>query len=105
MEQFGNNLGDDYFLANYQQLTEYWKKLDKESPRFKLVDIGTTEEGRTQYMAILTSPENHKRLDRYKETSAKLARGRYLDRWRPACQRSSLRSGADGDRLAARQPQ
>ena len=27
MEQFGHNIGDDYFLATYTQLTEYWKKL------------------------------------------------------------------------------
>ena len=24
-EQFGHDLGEDYFLANYKQLTEYWK--------------------------------------------------------------------------------
>ena len=26
-EQFGFNLGDDYQLTNYTQLTDYWKKL------------------------------------------------------------------------------
>ena len=30
-EQFGLNIGDDYCLANYTQLTDYWKKLDGES--------------------------------------------------------------------------
>ncbi len=35
-EQFGFNLGDDYQLANYTQLTEYWKKLDAESDRMTL---------------------------------------------------------------------
>ena len=29
---FGHNVGDDYFLANYTQLTEYWKKLDQKDP-------------------------------------------------------------------------
>ena len=33
MAEWGHNIGDDYFLANYQQLTAYWKKLEKESPR------------------------------------------------------------------------
>jgi hypothetical protein len=72
-EQFGNNIGDDYFLANYTQLTAYWQKLAKESNRAKLVSIGKTAEGREQWMMILTSPENHKRLDRYKEIARKLA--------------------------------
>ena len=27
-EQFGHEIGDDYVLPNYTQLTEYWKKLD-----------------------------------------------------------------------------
>jgi Zinc carboxypeptidase len=72
-EQFGFEIGDDYQLANYKQLTDYWKKLDEESDRMTLVDIGQTEEGRAQYMAIITSPENHKRLARYKEIARKLA--------------------------------
>src|SRR6267143_2033397 len=29
--QYGFNLGDDYQLANYVQLTEYWKKLAQQS--------------------------------------------------------------------------
>jgi len=72
-EQFGFSLGDDYQLANYKQLVEYWKKLDQESDRMSLVDIGKTAEGRTQYMAIITSPENHKKLARYKEIASRLA--------------------------------
>ncbi len=71
--QFGFNLGDDYQLTNYAQLTQYWKKLEKESDRLKLVEIGTTAEGRPMLMAIITSPENHKKLNRYKEISRRLA--------------------------------
>ena len=69
----GFNMGDDYMLANYDQIETYLKKLSTESDRMKLVDIGLTEEGRHQYMVIVTSPENLKKLDRYKEISAKLA--------------------------------
>jgi hypothetical protein len=72
-EHFGFNIGDDYMLANYRQLTGYWKKLASESDRMKLVEIGKTEEGRPQWMAILTSPDNHKRLDRYQEIARRLA--------------------------------
>jgi hypothetical protein len=72
-EALGFNLGDDYQVANYTQLEAYWKKLATESDRMKLVSIGKTEEGRDQYMAIFSSPENMKRLDHYKEISARLA--------------------------------
>ena len=39
----------------------------------KLVDIGPTAEGRHQYMAVITSAENQKKLDHYKDISRRLA--------------------------------
>jgi uncharacterized membrane protein YgcG len=73
MAEWSRNIGDDYFLANYQQLVAYWKKLEKESPRIRVVDIGKTSEGRTMVMAIITSPANHKNLARYKSIASRLA--------------------------------
>jgi hypothetical protein len=75
---FGFNIGDDYQLANYTQYEAYIKKLDAESDRMKLVEIGKSAEGRTMYLGIITSPENHKKLDRYKEIAAKLAKAEGL---------------------------
>lgn len=72
-EALGFNLGDDYQMANYTQLEAYWKKLAAESDRMKLVDIGKTEEGRPQYMAIITSAENQKNLAKYKSIVKRLA--------------------------------
>lgn len=72
-DQFGFNIGDDYNLANYTQYEAYIKKLDQESDRMKVVEMGKSAEGRTMYLAIITSPENHKKLDRYKEISRRLA--------------------------------
>ena len=46
VSQFGRAMGDDYFLANYTQLVDYWKKLDRESDRLTLEEIGKTAEGR-----------------------------------------------------------
>lgn len=77
--EFGFHLGDDYCLANYQQLTAYWKKLEKESDRMRLVDIGATAEGRRQLMAIVTSPANHRKLERYRSISTHLARVEGID--------------------------
>jgi hypothetical protein len=76
--QFGFDIGDDYVLANYTQIEAYWKKLDAESDRMSLVDIGRSEEGRTQWMAIVSAPENIRALDRYKDISRRLARAETL---------------------------
>jgi len=70
-EHFGFDIGDDYKLANYTQTEAYFKKLAA-SPRAKYVDIGLTEQGRHQFMLIISSPENMKKLDFYKNISAKL---------------------------------
>ena len=73
-QQWGAGVGDDYFLATYSQLEQYWQTLDRESDRMSLVDIGRTEEGRSQWMAIITAPENFTRLARYQEIAQRLAR-------------------------------
>jgi hypothetical protein len=70
---FGFNLGDDYCLANYEQYAAYLARLEKESDRVKVVNTGDTAEKRPQLMAIVTSPANHKKLDRYREIARKLA--------------------------------
>ncbi|HEY0242070.1 MAG TPA: M14 metallopeptidase family protein [Gemmatimonadaceae bacterium] len=74
LQEFGHNIGDDYFLANYQQLLKYWEKLDRQSDRLRVVRIGTSAEGRPMVMAIITAPENFRKLERYREISARLAR-------------------------------
>src|SRR5205085_11049455 len=71
-EALGFNVGDDYQVANYTQLTAWWKKLAAESDRMRLVDMGPTAEGRRQYMAVISSPENLKKLERYKEIARRL---------------------------------
>ncbi|MBL9188663.1 MAG: hypothetical protein JNK23_14370 [Opitutaceae bacterium] len=73
-EHFGFAIGDDYHLATYTQTEAYFKKLAAESDRVRLVDMGRTEEGRTQWMLVISAPENIKALARHKETAQKLAR-------------------------------
>ena len=73
-EEFGHEIGEDYFLANYQQLLRYWEKLDRQSNRLRVVRIGTTSEGRPMVMAIITAPENFSKLGRYQEIARRLAR-------------------------------
>jgi hypothetical protein len=78
-QQFGHEIGADYQLPDYTRLVAWWQKLATESDRMKLVDIGRTAEGRTQYMAIVSSPANLRNLDHYREIGARLARARGVD--------------------------
>ncbi|MDG2533840.1 M14 family zinc carboxypeptidase [Sphingomonas sp. HITSZ_GF] len=73
---FKQPVGSDYFLANYSEYEAYLKRLASESDRMKLVDIGKTAEGRTQWVAIVSSPANLARLEEYRTIAEKLARGR-----------------------------
>ncbi len=120
-EALGFNLGDDYQVANYTQLEAYWKKLASESDRMKLVDIGPTAEGRRQYMAIITSPENMKQPRSLQGHLAPAGAGRGahgrpgpragprgqsggVDRWRAARQRDGGLAAAHGDGLPDGEP-
>ena len=68
----GHNIGDDYFLPTYDQFIAYWKKIDGESNRMQVMEIGKTGEGRPHLAAIITAPENFAKLARYKEISQRL---------------------------------
>ncbi len=74
----GHDIGEDYFLASYRQLADYWKILAAKSPRVKMVSIGTTSEGRPQYMMIVSSPRNLKNLDKYQTIARRLAQAKGL---------------------------
>ena len=73
-EFFGHEIGADYMLFNYEQLHEYFVRLANQSDRMRLDTIGFTEEGRPHIQAVITSPENHRNIDRYQEISRRLAK-------------------------------
>jgi Zinc carboxypeptidase len=75
---FGHQIGADYVLPNYTKFTEYVRLLDTESDRMVVQSIGKTAEGRDQLMAIISAPENFKKLDRYRDIARQLARAEGL---------------------------
>ena len=77
-EQFGFNVGEDYVLVNYTQYEAYLKKLGQESARMKVLPIGKSSEGRTMYAGIISSPDNLKKLDRYKQIASRMSRAEGL---------------------------
>jgi hypothetical protein len=72
----GHRPGDDFYLANYDESREYFRKLATSSNRIKLITVGKTTRGLDWEIAIISSPENLANLDKYKDISRKLADGR-----------------------------
>ncbi len=77
-QHLGFTIGDDYQLATYTQLADYWAYLAGASDRMRLVEIGKSAEGRPQLMAIISSPANLDRLDHYRDIATRLARAEGL---------------------------
>jgi hypothetical protein len=74
----GHKPGDDFYLANYDESREYFRKLAASSNRIKLINVGKTTRGLDWEVAIISSPENLAALDKYKDIEKKLADGRGL---------------------------
>lgn len=71
---FGFSIGDNYKLATFTQTESYLKKIAAVSKKMKLVAIGKTEEGRNQYMVIVSDQSNLAKLEKYKSISQRMAR-------------------------------
>ncbi|MBX7171653.1 MAG: hypothetical protein K1X72_11905 [Pyrinomonadaceae bacterium] len=70
--------GDDKKLASWEQIVDYFKKLDAASDRVKFEEIGKTTMGRPFVYATISAPENLKNLEKYKQINAKLADPRLI---------------------------
>ena len=78
-EFLGFTPGEDRKLADWTQLTEYYKKLTDGARRIRWVDMGESTEGRPFYYFTVSSPENLANLEEYKKVQARLADPRGLD--------------------------
>jgi hypothetical protein len=70
--------GDDRKLASWNQVLEYFQKLDAASDRVKFETIGKTTMDKPFVFAAISAPENLKRLEYYKGIQAKLADPRLI---------------------------
>jgi hypothetical protein len=70
---FGFKPGADYKLATYEQSINYFKKLAAASKYIKLMEAGKTTQGRTVYFALISTPANLAKIDRYREINQRLA--------------------------------
>jgi hypothetical protein len=70
---FGFRPGADYKLATYDQSLDYFRRVAAATRHVKLVEAGTTTQGRPMFFALVSSPENLSRIDRYREIARRLA--------------------------------
>jgi len=64
--------------ASYDQIVTCLKAIAQSSDLVRLTEFGKTHEGRNLYYLIITSKDNHKRLEQIKADNAKLADPRKL---------------------------
>ena len=70
--------GDDRKLASWNQIVEYFERLDQSSDRVKFETLGRTSMNKPFVMATISSPANLAKLDEYKQIQAQLADPRKL---------------------------
>ncbi len=69
---FGHQLGADRKLARWDKIVEYYRLLQRESDRMKVIDLGPSTEGHPYLLAIITSAANHANLERIREVNLEI---------------------------------
>jgi hypothetical protein len=67
---------DDRTIADWNQIVDYFNKLDKGSDRVLVKEIGRSTQDRPLIVAFISSGSNIKNLEKYRQISAKLANPR-----------------------------
>ena len=70
--------GDDRKLASWDQVIDYFKRLDQASDRVVFEELGKSTMSRPFVMATISSPDNLSKLDEYKKIQEQLADPRKL---------------------------
>ena len=65
--------GDDRKVADWRQITDYFGRLNARGGRVRVQTVGTSTLGRPVLAAFISSPENIRELDRYREIQRRLA--------------------------------
>jgi len=71
-------VGEDRQLADYGQITAYFKALAAASPRVQIENLGPTTQGRDMIMAVISSEANLRAKAKYQDIARKLADPRGL---------------------------
>lgn len=72
-EFLGYKVGADYKLADYETIQKYFKHLSDNSKMIVYEEIGKSVQNRDMFMAIVSTEENIKNLERYRDFVKKLS--------------------------------
>ncbi|MBX7055441.1 MAG: hypothetical protein K1X36_10825 [Pyrinomonadaceae bacterium] len=64
---------DDKTIADWGQIVDYFGKLGAASPKVEVREIGKSTNGAPLIVAFISSPQNIRNLEKYRQISAKLA--------------------------------
>jgi hypothetical protein len=70
---FGFEMGADRQMARWDRMVEYYKQLEKESPRLKVTDLGPTTMGNPFLLVTISSPANLARLEAIRQANLKIS--------------------------------
>jgi len=72
-EFFGFKLGSDRKIARWDKIVDYYKLLEQESRKIKVINMGPSTMGHPFLVVIISSEENLDNLDRLQEINASLS--------------------------------
>ncbi len=78
-EVFGFRVGTDYKVADYEQMQEYYRRLDAASDRVQMTEIGESARGQPMLLLFISSEQNMRELERWRTTSEQLSRARITE--------------------------
>jgi hypothetical protein len=78
-EVLGHDIGEDYFVATYEDSLKYFHALAASTDKMKMYSAGKTTQGRMMEYAVISSPDNLANWERYKAAGRTLASADELD--------------------------
>jgi hypothetical protein len=70
---FGFRMGEDRKLARWDKLVDYYRLLERQSDRMKVVDMGPSTMGNPFLVLFISAPRNLPRLEEFRAMNLKLA--------------------------------
>ena len=65
-EFFGFQLGSDRKIARWDKIVDYFNKLQEQSDKIKVIDMGPSTEGNPFLQVIISSAENLANLEKFR---------------------------------------
>ena len=75
---FGFRLGSDRKIARWDRIVKYFNKLQEQSDKIRVVDMGLSTEGNPFLLVIISSPENLSKLERLRDVNLSISDPRGL---------------------------